>query len=141
MSCFMINGSTTRHMKLFFLKFFLAAIFLLSMETPGFTEPCAPLQAFSNVVEFDRIASGQIVSLHDCNRNGLTDYKSFWTVVEFADDPLACQDPYDMRHLVVPRAGYYRLLADPSRVEVLQGKKERTSETLNIPSFRMRDFR
>jgi hypothetical protein len=114
--------------KMFALRIFLAGIFLLSLATPGFSEPCAPLRAFSNVLDFDRIASGQIVSLHDCDRDGLADYQSFWTVVEFAAGPVACQDPYDSRHLVVPRSGYYRIQVEPARVEVLLKTREGTPD-------------
>lgn len=98
------------------------------MATPGFSEPCAPVKAFSNVLDFDRIASGQMVSRHDCNHDGQADYQSFWTVIEFSADPLACRDPYDSRHLIVPRSGYYRVLADAERVEVLLKKAEGTPD-------------
>ncbi|MCH7622898.1 MAG: hypothetical protein IIB46_02320 [Nitrospinae bacterium] len=122
-------------MKLFVGRFFLTGIFLLGVETPGFTEPCAPLQAFSNVVNFERLSNGQIISWHDCNRDGLADYQSIWTVVEFADGPLACRDPYDPRHLIVPRSGFYRILADPVRVVVMPEKKQAATELLRIPAF------
>jgi hypothetical protein len=127
--------------KMFACRNFLTGVFLLSLATPGFSEPCAPSRVFSNVLDFDRIANGQIVSLHDCDRDGLADYQSFWTVVEFAAGPVACQDPYDSRHLVVPRSGYYRILAEPARVEVLLKNKERFVKPSGISSYRMRDIR
>jgi hypothetical protein len=114
--------------KMFAQRIFLAGIFLLSLATSGFSGPCAPLRAFSNVLDFDRIASGQIVSLHDCDRDGLADYQSFWTVVEFAAGPVACQDPYDSRHLIVPRLGYYRIQVEPAQVEVLLKTREGTPD-------------
>ena len=129
------------HMKIFLRRIFLAGIFFLSMETPGFAEPCAPLQAFSNVVNFDRLSTGQIISRHDCDSDGLTDYQSIWTVVEFADGTLACRDPYNPRHLIVPRSGFYRILADPVRVVVLLEKKQGATDRLNHPAFRRRDPR
>jgi len=110
-------------MKLFAGRFFLAGIFLFGLVTPGSSEPCAPLQAFSNVVDFDRLSTGQIISRHDCDRDGLPEYQSIWTVVEFAYGPLACRDPYDPRHLIVPRSGFYRVLAEPVQVVVLPEKK------------------
>lgn len=128
-------------MKILVGRFFLTGCLLFGMKTPGFSEPCAPLQAFSNVMDFDRIASGQIVSLHDCNRDGLADYQSFWTVVEFAGNPLACQDPYDPRNLIVPRSGYYRILSGPLRVEVISKNKAGPVKPFAIPSYRLRDTR
>jgi len=110
-------------MKIFVYRFFLAGCLVFGMATSGFGEPCAPQEAFSNVLGFDRNASGQMVSKHDCDGDGQADYQSFWTVVEFSADPLACQDPYDPRHRVVPRSGYYRVLVDPTRVEVLLKNK------------------
>ena len=121
-------------MKLFAGRLFLAGILLLGMKTPGLTEPCVPSQAFSNVINFDRLSTGQIISRHDCDRDGLPEYHSIWTVVEFADGPLACRDPFDPRHLIVPRSGFYRVLAEPVRVVVLPGKKQEAAEFL-----RMRD--
>ncbi len=126
-------------MKMFVRRFFLAGIFLLGGETHGFAEPCAPLQAFSNVVDFDRLSTGQIISRHDCDSDGLTDYQSIWTVVEFADGPLACRDPYDPRHLIVPRSGFYRILADPVRVVILPEKKQGTAGRFSNSPFRRRD--
>ena len=126
-------------MKLFVGRFFLAGVFLLGGETHGFAEPCAPLQAFSNVMNFDRLSTGQIISRHDCDSDGLADYQSIWTVVEFANGPLACQDPYDPRHLIVPRSGYYRLLADPTRVEILLKNKGESARPKRVPLIPMRD--
>jgi hypothetical protein len=119
-----MNGSTIKtpspsHRKQFVTRLILACCLFFSHATQGFSEPCAPLKAFSNAMGFDRNASGQLVSKHDCDGDGQADYRSFWTGVEFSADPLACQDPYDPRHLVVPRSGYYRVLAEPMRVEVL----------------------
>lgn len=119
---------------------FLAGCLLFGMEKQGFSEPCAPLKAFSNVLEFDRTANGQMVSQHDCDRDGLADYRSFWTVVEFAGNPVACQDPYDPRQLIVPRTGYYRVLAEPEHVEVLLKKKTATVGPLGVSSFSGRDL-
>lgn len=101
----------------------LAGCLVSGMASSGFGEPCAPQEAFSNVLDFDRNASGQMVSRHDCDGDGQADYQSFWTVVEFSAVPLTCQDPYDPRHRVVPRSGYYRVLSDPVRVEALLKNK------------------
>ncbi len=120
-------------MKRFVYRLTLAGCLLFGMATSGFTEPCVPLKAFSNVLEFDRNASGQLVSKHDCDGDGQADYQSFWTVVEFSADPLACQDPYDTRHLVVPRSGYYQVLADPMRVEVVLKNKRGAGEQNRDP--------
>ncbi len=128
-----------RPMKMFVGKIFLVGIFLLSTATLAFAEPCAPSQAFSNVLDFDRLASGQIRSRHDCDSDGLSDYQSLWTVVEFADGPLACRDPYDPRHLIVPRSGFYRILEDPTHVEVLSDKERGNAEPSRVPFFSGRD--
>lgn len=106
-------------------QFLLAGLLLFGMPSPGFTEPCAPSQPFSNVLSFDRKANGQIISQHDCDRDGSADYQTIWTVVEFAGFPLACRDPYDARHLILPRSGFYRIVAEPVRVVILPEKEER----------------
>ena len=112
----------------------LAGFLLFGMAPPGFTEPCAPSLPFSNVLSFDRQANGQIISLHDCNRDGMADYQTTWTVVEFAGFPLACTDPYDPRHLILPRSGFFRIFAEPVRVVIFPEKEEKLSR--DFRSFR-----
>lgn len=104
--------------------FLLSGLLLVGMASPGFTEPCAPSLPFSNVLSFDRQANGQIISLHDCNKDGFADYQSSWTVVEFTEVPLVCADPYDPRHMILPRSGFYRIFAEPVRVVILPEKGE-----------------
>ncbi len=98
------------------MKTLLTALILFNLSSPAFAEPCVPLQPFSNVMDFDRLANGQLLSLHDCDQDGLEDYRTLWTVVEFLSMPLACTDPYDSRHLIIPLAGFYRVLAEPAAV-------------------------
>jgi hypothetical protein len=109
---------------MFVRRSFLTGIVFFSLATPGGAEPCAPLQMFSNVVDFDRLPNGQIISIHDCDGDGFPDYRSIWTVVEFAEDPVACQDPYDSRQMIVPRSGYYRIEAEPVTILFLPEKKK-----------------
>ena len=110
--------------KTFLKPFLLAGPFLLAMGASGFAGPCASSPPFSNVISFDRHANGQIISLHDCNRDGVADFQTSWTVVEFTEVPLACSDPYDPRHLILPRSGFYRIFAEPVRVVILPEKGE-----------------
>jgi hypothetical protein len=110
------------------IKTFLKLFLVLGILIPGTgylasAEPCASSPPFSRVLSFDRQANGQMLTLHDCNGDGVVDRRTLWTVVEFMADPVACADPYDPRHLLVPRSGYYRLLAEPVRIESLQGSE------------------
>ncbi len=98
------------------MKTLLIALIVFGLSSPVFAESCIPQYPFSNVVHFDRLSNGQVLSLHDCDRDGLEDYRTLWTVVEFLSVPLACADPYDSRHLIIPIAGFYRVLAEPAVV-------------------------
>jgi len=104
--------------------FFLAGLLFVGMGSLAFAEPCVSSPPFSSVLSFDRQANGQMISLHDCNGDGVADYQTRWTVVEFMAHPLACADPYDPRHLIVPRSGFYRIVAEPVGVDVLPGKED-----------------
>lgn len=108
--------------KKFFKVFFCAGFFGLAMGSSGFAEPCASSLPFSSALFFDLRANGQMLSLDDCNGDGVADYQTSWTVVEFLAHPLACSDPYDPRHLIVPRSGFYRIAAEPVKVVVLPGR-------------------
>lgn len=113
--------------KTFVKLFFLAGFFLLGMGSSAFTEPCASSPPFSKALSFDRLANGQMISLHDCNGDGVADFQAHWTVVEFMAHPLACADPYDPRHLIVPRSGFYRVEREPVRVVGLPESKKRVA--------------
>jgi len=118
-----------------FLKLFLVLGILLSgTGSSASAEPCASLPPFSRVLSFDRQANGQMLALHDCDGDGVADRRTLWTVVEFMADPVACADPYDPRHLLVPRSGYYRLLNEPVRIEGLSGREP--GDIRNFRSFR-----
>ena len=112
----------------------LAGFFLLSTVNSGWAGPCVSSLPFTNVLSFDRQANGQLMTLQDCDGDGRADHKTAWTVVEFTGMPLACRDPYDPRHLIVPRSGFYRILAEPVGVVVFNGKEEGTLR--NSGSFR-----
>ena len=105
-------------------------------ENPGVNRTLCSLAGVFQCVDFDRLSTGQIISLHDCDRDGVPEYHSIWTVVEFSDGPLACRDPYDPRHLIIPRSGFYRVLVEPVRVVVLPENKQEPAGFL-----RMRDHR
>jgi hypothetical protein len=113
--------------------FLFAGLFLLAMKTPVFADPCASSPPLSRALSFDRQANGQMFSLHDCNGDGVADYKTHWTVIEFMAHPLACADPYDPRYLIVPRSGFYRISAEPVRVVILTGREQ--GDTLDSRPF------